>query len=145
MLFVTSPQYPLPMDAPVKWSQLVRHPLIIQSEGSAARGMVLRQFKKRGLVPIIGAEVNNIELAKEFTRQNKGVAIMFEPNIRQEVARGELKIIQLEDGWIKVGAIDILVNREERLSPSVESFLMLIKKHFNTTLCEVPSKNISRE
>jgi hypothetical protein len=65
------------------------------------------------------------------------VALMFEPNIRQEIDRGELKIIKLEDGKTKLGVIDILVNREERLSPSVESFLMMLKEHFNTTLCEI--------
>ena len=138
MVFVTSPQYPLPTDAPVKWSQLISHPMIIPSEGSASRAMVLHQFQKRGLKPTIGAEVNNIELAKELTRQNKGVALMFEPNIRQEIACGELKIIKLEDGKTNLGVIDILINREERLSPSVESFLMMLKEHFNTTLCEIP-------
>jgi DNA-binding transcriptional LysR family regulator len=137
MVFVASPQYPLPTDIPIKWSQLISHPLIIPSEGSASRAMVLHQFKKRNLTPKIGAEVNNIELAKELTRQNKGVAIMFAPNIRQEIALEELKIIQLEDGGIKMGVIDILINREERLSPSVESFLMMLKEHFNTTLCEI--------
>ena len=140
MFFVTGPRYPLTANTPVKWSQLISHPLIIPSEGSASRAMVLYQFKKRGLTPMIGAEVNNIELAKELARQNKGVAIMFEPNIRQEIARGELKTVRMEDGGIKMGVIDILINREERLSPSVESFLMMIKEHFNTTLYEIPAK-----
>ncbi len=37
-----------------------------------------------------------------------------------------------------MGAIDVLVNREERLSPAAEAFLLVIKEHFNGNLHEVP-------
>ncbi|MCL4553518.1 MAG: LysR family transcriptional regulator, partial [Candidatus Marsarchaeota archaeon] len=107
LFFVASPEYPLPVDAPITWAELVSHPLIIQSEGSASRAIVLHHFKKRGLQPLIGAEVNNIEMGKELARQKKGVALMFEPNIRDEVARGVLRLVELEGGDIRMGAIDV--------------------------------------
>ena len=138
MVFVASPHYPLSGDALAKWSQLVSHPLIIQSEGSAARAIVLDEFKKRGLKPMIGTEVSNIELAKELAKQNKGVALLFEPNIRREVDRGELKIIQVEDGEIRLGAIYVVTNREERLPSSIESFLEMIKEFFDHNFYELP-------
>jgi DNA-binding transcriptional LysR family regulator len=137
LVFVASPHCPITSGTPVTWSELISHPLVIQLEGSAARAMILNEFKKRGLKPIISTEVSNIELATELAKQNKGVALMFEPNIRREVDRGELKMIHMQDGPIKMGAIDILVNREERLSPSVESFLTTIKEHFNRSLYEI--------
>jgi DNA-binding transcriptional LysR family regulator len=137
LVFVASPNCALTNGTPIAWSELISHPLIIQAEGSASRAIILHQFKKRGLTPNIGAEVNNIYLAKELARQKKGLAFMFEPNIRQEVDRGELKVIPMEDGPIKMGAIDILVHREERLSPSVESFLMVVKEYFNNSLNEI--------
>jgi len=138
LVFVAAPEYPLPSDKPVKWTQLASHPLIIQSEGSASRSILLNYFKKRGLKPSIGAEVNNIELAKQLARQRKGIGFMFETNIREEVAGGRLRIIPTEDGQIKMGAIDVLVNKEERLSPAVESFLMVIRKHFGASFFEMP-------
>jgi DNA-binding transcriptional LysR family regulator len=138
LFFVASPQYPLPIDKPIKWAELISHPLIIQSEGSASRQIILHHFKKRGLQPLIGAEVNNIELGKELARQKKGVALMFEPNIRDEVARGGLRIVEIEGGDIKMGAIDVLVNKEERLSPAAESFLLVIKEHFSGNVQEIP-------
>ncbi|MFZ7112959.1 MAG: LysR family transcriptional regulator [Desulfatiglandales bacterium] len=139
LVLVASPDYPLPFDRPVKWTHLISHPLIVQSEGSAGRAIVLNHFKKRGLKPLIGAEVSNIELAKQLARQKKGVAVMFEPNIQEEIAQGQLRIVQVEDGKISMGAIDVLVNQEERLSPAVESFLILIKKHFKGIGYEVPA------
>jgi DNA-binding transcriptional LysR family regulator len=138
LLLVASPEYPLPVDKPTKWAELISHPLIIQSEGSASRAIILHHFKKRELQPLIGAEVNNIELGKELARQKKGVALMFEPNIREEVARGGLRIVELEGGDIRMGAIDVLVNREERFSPAAEAFMLVAKEHFNGNLHEMP-------
>jgi len=138
VVFVVAPDYPLPSDKPVKWTQLASHPLIIQSEGSASRALLLNHFKKRGLKPLIGAEVNNMELAKQLARQKKGLAFIFETNIREEVASGKLRAVRIEDGEMKMGGIDLLVNKEERLSPAVESFLMIVKKHFSDNFREMP-------
>ncbi|MFH1112505.1 MAG: LysR family transcriptional regulator [Pseudomonadota bacterium] len=137
LVFVASPEYPLPLDTPVTWTDLISHPLIVEDEGSAGRAIALRHFEKRGLSPRIGAEVNNIELAKELARQKKGVALMFEPNVREELIRGDLRVIHLQEGEIRLGAIDVLVSKEIRLSPTAEAFLGAIKEHFNGNLCEM--------
>ena len=93
MFFVAAPDYPLPSDGPLKWSQLASFPLIIQAEGSASRALLLNTFKKKGLKPLIGAEVNNVGLAKQLARQKKGIAFMFEANILDELSDEKLKII----------------------------------------------------
>jgi LysR family transcriptional regulator, transcriptional activator of the cysJI operon len=135
-VFVVNSDYPLPSDRPVTWAELSLHPLIIQSEGSVARAVVLHHFKKRGLKPLIGVEVDNIEFMKVLTWQKRGVAFMYEPNIREEVARGDMRIIEVEDGEIKLGGIDILISREKP-SPTAGAFLALIKEHFDGMLHEM--------
>lgn len=140
IFLVAAPEYPLPCDKPVKWAQLSAHPLVIQSEGSAARTILFNNFKKRGFQPVIGAEVSNLELAKQLALQKKGVAVMFETNIREEIANGRLKIIRVEDDEIKMGAIDVLVNKEDRPSPAVEYFLKAAKKYFKGNLTEMPGR-----
>ena len=137
MVFVSGADFPSPDDSYLRWDQLASLPLIVKTEGSAARAIVRHEFKKRGLNPKIGMEVSNVALAKELARQNKGVALMFEPNIRQEVARGELKVIRIEGEEIRVGAIDILTNREERLSSAIQSFLNMIRKQFGNNFHEL--------
>ena len=137
MVFVSGVNFPLPDEPLLRWDQLASLPLIIRSEGSAARAIVRHEFNKRGLSPKIGMEVSNVTLVKELARQNKGVALMFEPNIRQEVARGELKVIRIEGEEIRVGAIDILTNREERLPSAVQSFLNMIRKQFGNNFHEL--------
>ena len=115
-----------------------RHPLILQSEGSTARAIMLKHFEERNLIPLIGAEVDNIECAKELARQKKGVALMFLPNVREEVAQKALAIIPITDGDITLG-IDIAQNEEMATSPVVEAFLGVIQEHFGRLLSQKTS------
>lgn len=139
MVFVASPKNALYGDAPAKWEQLATYPLIIQSEGSAGREIVRYEFIKRGLKPTIGTEVSNIELAKELAKQDKGVALLFQPNVRREVNRGELKIIQVEDGEIRMGGFYVAINRKVQVFHALQSCLTAIKDYFNSEFHELPA------
>jgi len=133
LVLVANPDYSLVKKNEVKWKDLVNYPLIIQSEGSIARETILEHFRSRNLTPLIGAEVDNVECAKELARQKKGVALMFLPNIKEEVALRRLKIIPVKDGEIKIG-IDIARNQEMVLSPLSNAFIGVIEKHFGYLL-----------
>jgi len=133
LVLVANPNYSLVKKNEVEWKDLVNYPLIIQSEGSIARETILEHFRSRNLNPLIGAEVDNVECAKELARQKKGVALMFLPNIKEEVALRRLKIIPVKDGEIRLG-IDIARNQEMALSPLSNAFLSVIEKHFGYLL-----------
>jgi DNA-binding transcriptional LysR family regulator len=129
MVLVANPEYPIFEKSGLKWKDLVNYPLIIQSEGSIARERILEHFRSRNLTPLIGAEVDNVECAKELARQKKGVALMFLPNIKEELALRKLKIVPVTDGEIKIG-IDIARNQEMAPSPLSNAFISVIEKHF---------------
>lgn len=129
MVFVANPDYPLLKKSEIKWEDLINHPLILQSEGSIARERILEYFRNRNLYPLIGAEVDNIECAKELARQKKGVAFMFLPNVKEELALHKLKIIPVSGDAIRIG-IDIVSNKEMAPGPLTNAFLDVIKKHF---------------
>jgi DNA-binding transcriptional LysR family regulator len=133
MVLVASPGYPVGQKASVSWEDLATYPLILQSEGSTARATILKHFADRGIVPLIGAEVDNVECAKELVRQKKGLALMFFPNVREEVARKSLAIIPITDGVITLG-IDIVQNEEMATSPVIKAFLGIIEEHFGHLL-----------
>jgi DNA-binding transcriptional LysR family regulator len=130
MVLVASPDYPLALKKRVRWGDLVNYPLIIQSEGSVAREIILEHFKSAGLRPMIGAEVDNVECAKELARQKKGVALMFLPNVKDEVVREKLKIIPVAGGEIRLG-IDVVINRETSMSPAIKTFLPVMEEYFS--------------
>ena len=129
MVFVANPDYPLVKKSEVKWEELIDYPLILKSAGPIARERILEHFRRRKLNPLIGAEVDNVECVKELAKQKKGVALMFLPNIKEELALQKLKIIPVTDGEIRIG-IDITRNQEMSLSPLANAFLSVIKKHF---------------
>jgi DNA-binding transcriptional LysR family regulator len=136
LVFVASPEYRLSVELPLKWKDLAVHPLIIQPEGSVAYELIFNNFISRGLKPLIGAEVDNIEFAKTLAKQKKGIALMFQPNIREELANGALTIIPVEDGEIWLG-IDVLTNKEAASSAVMEAFFNIIKEHFDYVLSKV--------
>ena len=129
MVLVSSPNYPLAGRAEVRWEDLVDHPLILQSEGSMARKVIMKHFLARNLKPMIGTEVDNVECCKELARQEKGVALMFLPSVKDEVAQGRLAIIPVVDGEIRLG-IDIVRHKDMTVSPVLNSLLDVIEKHF---------------
>jgi DNA-binding transcriptional LysR family regulator len=133
MVLVAGPDYPLAQKGQTKWEELVDYPLIIQSEGSTARAIILEHFAKRNLTPLIGAEVDNVECAKQLARQSKGVALVFLPNVAEEVAQGRLTIIPIADDEIKLG-IDVARNSEMAASPVLRAFLGVIEQHFSSLL-----------
>jgi DNA-binding transcriptional LysR family regulator len=135
LVFVANPEYRMAIEVPIKWKDLACHPLIIQSEGSVAHEIILNNFSARGLEPRIGAEVDNIEFAKALVRQKKGIALMFLPNIREELAQGTLTIIPVEDSELRLG-IDVLTNKEAASSAITEAFFNIIKEHFHHVLSE---------
>ena len=129
LVLVAAPDHVLTRKVSVKWEDLVGHPLILQSEGSAAREVILQHFARRNLTPTIGMEVDNTECAKQLALQKKGVALMFLPSVKEELARGRLTIIPT-DGMIRMG-IDIVTNQDLAVSPLTEAFMGIVKKHFN--------------
>jgi DNA-binding transcriptional LysR family regulator len=133
MVLVASPDYPLARKPEVKWEDLATHPLILQSEGSTAREVILTHFASRNLIPTIGAEVDNVECVKQLALQKKGVALMFLPYIREEVAKGRLITIPVVDGDIRLG-IDIVTNQDIPASPLLKAFMDVVEKHFDYPL-----------
>jgi DNA-binding transcriptional LysR family regulator len=129
MVFVASPRHAVCSKGEIGWEELVKYPLIIQGEGSAAREALLRNLQNRHLSPIIDTVVDNIESAKKLARENKGLAFMFLPNVVEEISLGELKIVPLAGDGIKVGT-DIIVRDNATTLPVINRFLKTIQEYF---------------
>jgi DNA-binding transcriptional LysR family regulator len=129
MVFVASAEYPIKTDVESRWEELAREPLIIPSEGSTPRKVLVEQFAKRDLPFIVGTEISNIEYGRQLVRQGKGIGLMFWPNVREDVDSGKLKIVRVAGGDIHLG-IDVLLNSEIATSPLLLDFITVLKNHF---------------
>jgi DNA-binding transcriptional LysR family regulator len=135
MVFVSGADFRAGSDAEVTWEELAREPIIVPCEGSDARRVTFSEFRARALEPMIGAEVNNIEFAKELVRQNKGIALMFHPNVKQDISEKKLKVIRVKDCDIRL-EMDVLFNRVG-LSPATEELIRLIRERFSNNIKEL--------
>jgi DNA-binding transcriptional LysR family regulator len=138
MVFVASPEFPLSTYIDVTWEELAHQPIIVPLEGSYSREVALSHFRGRGFEPVIGAELANIECLKELVRQKKGIALMFYPNVKRDIAAKKLRIIKVKGCDIRLG-IDVRARRELILSPLMEAFVKLIKARFNSEIQELPT------
>jgi DNA-binding transcriptional LysR family regulator len=62
-----------------------------------------------------------------YVKQNKGVSFMFEPDIKEELEKGTLKVIPVEEGNI-IFFTDLIYQSEKSLSPSAEAFLKMVEE-----------------
>lgn len=125
LALVASPDNPLSAMAQVSWEDLAPYPLIVRCEGFVVRNIVLEELRKRGISPTIGAEVDNVEAMNRLIRQDKGVALMFLPNITQEIADRELVVLPLDSGEVSVG-IDVVMGNDTDIPSVCRAFVALM-------------------
>jgi len=131
MMLVAAPNNPLADKADVTWEDLDGCPLILHGEGSVARRLILDEFGKRGLEPNIAAEVDSIAYIKQLIERRGGVALMFSPNVEEDVARHTLRALPWKGGDLRI-EIDVVLRRDAEPSPSRAAFLSLMRKHFGS-------------
>jgi hypothetical protein len=62
-----------------------------------------------------------------YVKQNKGVSFMFEPDIKEELERGTLKVIPVEEGNI-IFFTDLIYDSEKSLSPPAQAFTKMVEE-----------------
>lgn len=80
--------------------------------------------KKRGAEQ---KEASGLDFTVGYLKQNKGVSFMFEPDINEELGKGTLKTIPVEEGNI-IFFTDIIYHSEKSLSPPSQAFLKILEE-----------------
>ena len=94
----------------------------------------MQEFEKRGLKPAAIIEAGNTEFIKQLVRKDKGYSFLASLCVRDELRRGELATIPLEDGiFMDIYVVEL---KGRTLSPAVASILNFLqenKKSVNVT------------
>ena len=80
--------------------ELNDEPVILREKGSALRDAILRKFHEYGIWPSMIIEASSLDFIMEYVIQNKGVSFMIEPDIKDELEKGILKVIPIDEGNI---------------------------------------------
>jgi DNA-binding transcriptional LysR family regulator len=124
-VLVASPEHRFSQRKSISLRELNGEPVILRERGSGSRAAILRKFQEYGIWPSVITEASSLDFIVGYVKQNKGVSFMFEPDIKEELENGTLKIIPVEEGNI-IFFTDIVCLREKPLSPSAQAFLNMV-------------------
>jgi DNA-binding transcriptional LysR family regulator len=126
-VLVVSPEHRFSQRKSVSLRELNGEPVILREKGSGSRAAILRKFQEYGIWPSVITEASSLDFIVGYVKQNKGVSFMFEPDIKEELERGTLKVIFVEEGNI-IFFTDIIYYGEKTLSPPGQAFLNVVNE-----------------
>ena len=124
-VLVASSEHRFSQSKSISLRELNNEPLILRERGSALRDAILRKFHEYGIWPSMIIEASSLDFIMEYVIQNKGVSFMIEPDIKEELEKGILKIIPIDEGNI-ILFTDFIYHNEKSLSPPAEAFLKMV-------------------
>ena len=126
-VLVASPEHRFSQRMSISLRELNGEPVILREKGSGSRAAVLRKFQEYGIWPSVIIEASSLDFIVGYVKQNKGVSFMFKPDIEEELEKGTLQIIQVEEGNI-IFFTDLIYHSEKSLSPPAQAFLKMVEE-----------------
>ena len=126
-VLVVSPEHRFSQRKSISLRELSGEPVILREKGSGSRAAILRKFQEYGIWPSVIIEASSLDFIVGYVKQNKGVSFMFEPDIKEELEKGTLKVIFVEEGNI-IFFTDIIYHSEKTLSPPGQAFLNVVNE-----------------
>ena len=124
-VLVASPEHRFSERASISLRELNGEPVILREKGSGSRAAILRKFQEYGIWPSVIIEASSLDFIVGYVKGNKAVSFMFEPDIKEELDRGTLKVIPIEEGNI-IFFTDVIYRGEKPLSPPAQAFLKMV-------------------
>ncbi|MGA2515244.1 MAG: LysR family transcriptional regulator [Thermodesulfobacteriota bacterium] len=126
-VLVVSPQHRFSQRGSISFRELNGEPVILREKGSGSRAAILRRFDLYGIKPSVIIEVGSLDFIVGYVKQGKGISFMFEPDIKEELEKGLLKVIPIEGGNV-IFFTDIVYHSEQPLSPPAQALLKIVEE-----------------
>ena len=126
-VLVVSPQHRFSQRGSISFRELNGEPVILREKGSGSRAAILRRFDLYGVRPSVIIEVGSLDFIVGYVKQGKGISFMFEPDIKEELEKGILKVIPIEEGNITFFT-EIVYHSEQPLSPPAQALLKIVEE-----------------
>jgi DNA-binding transcriptional LysR family regulator len=132
---VCPPSHPLAAQSTVRPAQLDGEKYVGFDRGLAIRRKVDRFLREHGVSVEVVLEFDNIENIKKGIEVGRGLALLPEPTLRQEVQAGTLRALRVEGGAL-VRPIGIIHRRRTPPGSAAQDFIDLLR---GTQAPRVPS------
>ncbi len=126
-VLVVSPKHSFAQRQSISMKELNGEPVVLREKGSGSRAAILRKFQEYGIWPSVILEASSLDFIVGYVKQNRGISFMFRPDIEEELEKGGLKVISIDEGNI-IFFTDIIYHRERSLSPPAQAFLKMVEE-----------------
>lgn len=126
IILILSPYNKLSTKKVISIAELYREPLICTNIKSATKYAVWKKFESKGLLPTSIIEAGNIEFIKQLVKENRGYAFLARLCVKNELKKGELVTLNLEEGRFFLD-IDLIHLKGKTLSTAALTFLNYLK------------------
>ena len=131
LILVVPPQHPLAHDERVSIRQLGAESFVAHIVSSPYRERVIQAFKKYKTPLHMGVELPTLQAIKRFVAMGNGVAFLPEISVEDEIARGELVRIPVEE--LKVHRkLRLIYRNSATLSHAGRAFLKIVESVAHT-------------
>ncbi|MGQ9509289.1 MAG: LysR family transcriptional regulator [Thermodesulfobacteriota bacterium] len=126
LVLIVSPFHELACKDRISIREIQRFPFIIRAKGSTTRKVLLEAFKKSRIQPSLLIEAGSSEFIKQWVSEGKGISIIVKRIVEEEVRKGILQMISLEDPLTL--QVALLYLKEERANPVIRAFSRFIQE-----------------
>lgn len=128
IIMIVSPHHSLAKKKRVSLAELAKEPVILTDTKSATKFSIWKVFENQGLYPAAIIEAGDISLIKQLVEKGKGYSFLASVAVREEIKRGVLVTVPLENGNFTMD-IDIIHFKGKTLSPAASTFLHFMQEH----------------
>jgi len=126
LVLITSPSHEVAKKERVSIKEIQDYPFIIRAKGSTTRRVLLEAFKRSGVRPSLLIEAGSSEFIKQWVSEGKGISIIVKRIVEEEVKRGLLRMIPIEERLTL--QVALLYLKEERVNPVIQIFSRFIQE-----------------
>lgn len=126
LVLITSPSHELAHRERISIKEIEDYPFIIRAKGSTTRKILLEAFKVTGIRPSLIIEAGSSEFIKQWVSEGKGISIIVRRIVEEEVKRGILRMIPLEERLTL--QVALLYLKEESANPVIRVFSRFIQE-----------------
>ena len=129
LVLVAGPEHPLTKKKEIRYPDLQGTALFLPKADCGYRMTFERTLAAVGVEPAAYLDMNSLEAIKQCVLAGLGAALMPRMSAAREIARGELKVLPLEDD-LETGII--MIRRKDKwMSPALEEFIKVVRKWFS--------------
>lgn len=126
-VLVARPDHELARRGTASIKALDGEPLIIREEGSGSRRAIMSRLSQNGVKPSVVIESESLSFILAYIQRRMGISFVLSHEIEEQLAKGVVKQINLEEGEISFDA-DIVARRDEPLSVPTRYFIKIARK-----------------